>query len=255
MNRTSFARLFLCFLLSVGTFLSGKAVLAHHQDVHSSIYQYVRFVQEERYEEAEALLQHHSEEFTQYAAEHTDAEKAKIAADVLQRNLQAVAVPEEKGSQLYTNAMSLLLVYDALKNEPEPLWMSWKQELQNEMEQLSTRDEQVSLQDKNRFTTHWNIMEPALKLAVEEDEYIQTSAAIRYLLASMDSPKGQENLIKAADQLHKIETGNDDTLKRNLTLIFMVAAVGGFIIITLSYVAWKKYKGERKSQENKRENS
>ncbi|QTM99640.1 hypothetical protein ERJ70_10220 [Sediminibacillus dalangtanensis] len=255
MNRTSYAQLLLCFLLAVGAFLPGKAVLAHHQDVHSSIYQYVRFVQEERYEEAEALLQHHSQEFTQYASEHTDTDKAKIAVDVLQRNLQAVAVPEDKDSQLYTHAMSLLLVFDALKNEKEPLWMTWKQELQSEIEQLSKTDEELAMQDINRLTTHWNIMEPALKLAADEEGYMQTSAAISYLLASMDSPGWQEQMITASDLLQQIETGNDDTLKRNLTLIFMVAAVGGFIIITLSYVAWKKYKGERTRQENKRENS
>ncbi|SDL67049.1 sporulation protein YpjB [Sediminibacillus halophilus] len=255
MNRTSYAHLFLCFLLGVGIFLPGKAVLAHHQDVHSSIYQYVRFVQEERYKEAETLLQHHSQEFSEYASEHADAEEANVVAAVLERNLQAVAIPKDKDSQLYTHAMALLLVFDALKNEQEPLWMTWKQELQNEIEHLSISNKELAMQDINRLKTHWNILEPALKLAADEEDYIQTSASIRYLLASMDSPRWQEQMITASDQLQQIEAGNDDKLKRSLTLIFMVAAVGGFIIITLSYVAWKKYKGERNKQENKRENS
>ncbi|WP_053219413.1 sporulation protein YpjB [Virgibacillus senegalensis] len=253
MNRTRYLLLFLVFLLALGAFFPFFSVYAHHQDVHSSIYQYVRYIQEERYTEAENLLNQHSREFVEYAAGRT--ENMDMVEDVLERNLQTVATPSEEKSQKYSHAMSLLLVYDALRKGDEPLWLTWKKEIQKELDILANRENPPAKEDINRLAIRWNIVEPALKLVGEEEAYFETSAAIHYLLASADSPSWKEQLITASGKLQQIEIGEEETLKKNLTLIFMVAAVGGFIIITLSYVAWKKYKGERESRENKSENS
>ncbi|SDJ67695.1 sporulation protein YpjB [Sediminibacillus albus] len=254
MKRTSYFILLLIIILQIGGLFSSSYANAHHQDIHSSIYQYMRLIQEDKHTEAELLINQHKLELYEYAEKHASEKDLPAIMSVITKNVDTIAANNADKREKYIQAMSMLLVFDALKSEEAPLWLQWKQEFQKELKALMA-EEILTDQSVEKLAASWDIIEPALQIMASSDDYQAAKDEYQHFMSLSSSTVWKQQLAAVDAQLNLIDIKNDEKLKRNLTLIFMLVAVGGFITITLSYVAWKKYKGEKSNDGNKSENN
>lgn len=56
---------------------------------------------------------------------------------------------------------------------------------------------------------------------------------------------------KAYAKIAKIEQHEDYFVGNAIPFYWMIMLIGGIIIITLSYVSWRKYKGEKKNSQKR----
>lgn len=59
------------------------------------------------------------------------------------------------------------------------------------------------------------------------------------------------SLIQINRAYAKVEQAEDYFIASSIPFYWMIMLIGGIIIITLSYVSWRKYQGEKKSKQKR----
>ncbi|MDL4840817.1 sporulation protein YpjB [Aquibacillus rhizosphaerae] len=239
--------LFLGITWSTGSPFIHNKVVAHHTEIEDTLYQYDRYVAEERYETASIFLSQHKQELAQlFANQSADIEEELVSL----LELNTTIINDESFPKQYKSnqAQSLLLAVDSIQNQNDPIWLKWKSNLESTLSNYLD-SEQVTEQQVEKIMTEYQIIQPALRVALDEEQYNELATSYEQLRES-ETVTGDSAQLKAVfrqTQLLDISTDSgSQTGKWNF--IWMMSVVGGFITLTLSYVTWKKYKGEKKSE-------
>lgn len=162
--------------------------------------------------------------------------------------------PKEK----YHKAITIVLLYDAMWNkEDDALWITWKSYLENEIDRI-TKNEEISKASLQYLYTLYERLLPAFKTSLSEEEYTIIAKHQNKFLNILS--EGTENkhttfVSTLATDLKTLPT--EEKEKKSFTeepgFIWLLFSVGGLIVSTLSYVGWRKYKGEKGNKENQKE--
>ncbi len=170
---------------------------------------------------------------------------------------QSLAEEEVSKQVKIDNVLALQLAVDAQVSKYQPLWMEREGKVMDafsQMEKAMTKEDTGQFQQTlNTFLHEFNIIYPSLMIALPENEVQRVNAHLSYLdefrNVMLKTKGGQMQVGIIKGDLQKIfHTVKKDEIAPSL--IWFMTITGGLILFTLTYVGWRKYKGEREKRKS-----
>ncbi|UCZ54798.1 sporulation protein YpjB [Bacillus shivajii] len=217
----------------------------------------LQYVREGHYEEAHQLLDVFSDEFmTLQASGHNNLSMrdlnviTSVYEDVEGATVQASLSHNERVNA----ATKLRLLVDVYETSHQPLWLKTKNPVFDSLQtvKVAASTGEGNVQKKlNRFLSRYEVVRPAWSVSLQSEKYTQLESQIQFLNHLRERGASSEEFIDHLNaielQLSTIFEEKEDEVS-DPQLIWVMITIGGAIIAVLSYAGWKKYKGEREKE-------
>lgn len=220
----------------------------------------LQMVKLSRYSEAERLLEYFSDQFLTITVRERlfSMDELRIVTVSYQDALEAVANSELSHDERVNKATQLRLVTDAIVSTHEPLWTGLEGQMLSilyDMKEAVMDGETESFHFQlNAFLSVYEVIYPSLKIDVPMETMQQLDTRISYidqyrpqLLANMDGQRELEVL--EADLKYVFSRTSED--EADPSLWWVIISTGSIIIVTLSYVGWRKYRGDKRKEKSR----
>ncbi|MBM7569842.1 sporulation protein YpjB [Aquibacillus albus] len=222
-------------------------VYGNHSHVSSTLYQYERFVEDGRYTSAYNLLQNHKEALAQLFKNETPDSSDELIS-LLDKNLAMIQDSSIKKTNKLSNALSLVFAVDSIIHPHDPAWLSWKKNLEDRIITYSNQTE-ISNKQLEQINSDWKIINPALRISLAEENYERLESTFESFKQNPNQDVNAQEFVTVFRETSILDVSNTNQKEDSTSFLWLIFVVGGVIMITLSYVGWKKYKGEKnKSQ-------
>lgn len=218
----------------------------------------LQFVKQEEYDKATQLLTHFSQQFLNAdQKKKIEPEHIRVISLAYDKALQSLEGQGINKQIKIDDVLALRLVLDAEVSKYQPLWMEREENVMSafgKIENALQKEEHDRFQQAlNVFLHEFDIIYPSLMVDLPEEELQRVNSHLsyldefRYMMIQNKSGQTQVKIIK--DDLKKIfRTAKKDEV--DSSLIWFMTVTGGIIIFTLTYVGWRKYKGEKEKQKS-----
>ena len=217
----------------------------------------------ERYEDSEKMLTYFSNLFMQITAEESifNMDELRIITVAHNEALKAIQDEKMKNSEKVKSVTKFRLVIDAIKSTHQPLWTNMESPMMDTFNQTKKaalhQNSEKFQKELSILLTQYDMIYPSLKVDLSSETVQQLDTRVHFINQSrtmlMTDQKAQLELDALQYDLKSIfENMQDD--EADPSLWWIIISTGSIIILTLSYVGWKKYKGdkeEKKSRKNK----
>lgn len=214
----------------------------------------LQLAKNKRFQEAKEVLDYFSNEFLKL-----NARDRLHSMD----ELRAITVTHEKAVKTVTastlpaearidQVAQFRLVIDAIRSDYQPLWTEMEQAVMGAFQQM---EDAVKKGDKNQFPTalakflhEYEIIEPSVKIDVAPERAKKVDADITNLQAEQFQALPQAKQIEVLAQTKAdVEALFADVKKDEAdpSLWWVMISTGGIIVATLTYVGFRKYRGEK----------
>lgn len=221
----------------------------------------LQMVKSSRYEEAKRLLEYFSTEFLSTVEQHPfSIDETRIVTLTNNEAIEAMGNTSLNHDERINRVTKFRLAIDAMTSSNEPLWIEMEGPMMTVFEGMKeaalageTENFHAHL---NSFLSLYEIIYPSMRLDVP----LQTVQNIDTRIHYMDNYRQQlltdETSHQELDQLEKDLRNLFDQISEDEadpSLWWVIITTGSIIIVTLTYVGWRKYKGEKsKKREKKR---
>lgn len=208
----------------------------------------------ERYNDSEKILTYFSKLFMQITAEESifNMDELRIITVAHNEALEAVQDKKMLNSEKIKSVTKFRLVIDAIKSTHQPLWTNMESSM---METFNQTKEAALKQDSDKFQkelsillTQYDMIYPSLKVDLSSERVQQLDTRISFINQSgsmlMTDQKAQLELEALQYDLKSIFENMEED-EADPSLWWVIISTGSIIILTLSYVGWKKYKGDK----------
>lgn len=223
--------------------------------------QSLQFVKVDRRQEAGELLNVFSEKFMDVAAQgnHYSMDEINIVTIALEDAMNTIQDTEKTNEEAVNEMTKFRLAYDAVSHEGSPLWTKMRGQILTAAEEtrkaVRNQDSVAFQEELNRLLSIYNILYPSLKADVTPEKFQQVDAQLKFIdqyrpQVFSDSQK-QQDIAALEGQLRDIfdEAQKDDS---DPSLWWVIISTGSIILLTLSYVGYRKYKGNEENIHTKR---
>ncbi|WP_315905970.1 sporulation protein YpjB [Priestia koreensis] len=208
----------------------------------------LELVKQDQLTEAEKMLTQFSDQFVQLNIQ---------ALHITMDDLRVLTVSHEEAIQSLTatlpldvkvrKVMQFRLLVDALQSEHQPLWTEMEGPIMTTFKQLKTTAAQgqkdLFQQQLTQFLNQYETIEPSVKVDIKSEFVQKMNAHLNELDAQATDEAAQ---MKQLNEMEKDLKELFQNVKDNgvdSSLIWMMVTTGSIIILTLSYVGWRKYNG------------
>ena len=225
--------------------------------------QSLQFVKVDRRQEAEELLNVFSERFLDAAAQDNlySMDEINIVTIALEDAINTLRDTEKTNEEVVNEMTKFRLAYDAVSHEKSPLWAKMRGQIMEAAEDtrkaVKDQDSIAFQEELNRLLSIYNILYPSLKIDVTPEKFQQVDAHLRFIdqyrpQVFSDSGK-QKDIAILEGQLQDIfdEAEKDDS---DPSLWWVIISTGSIILMTLSYVGYRKYKANEEIIHTKKKN-
>jgi sporulation protein YpjB len=207
-----------------------------------------------RFEEAKEVLTYFSDQFFQMNARDRlktadELRAITITHENALKTVTASSLPEEERIDKVTQ---FRLVVDAIHSTHQPLWSEMETTVMGAFDQLEKAVEQgkeeVFAASLRQFLNHYELIEPSVKIDVQPEEAKKIDKEIEMLQTPAFQQLSQEEQQKHLKNMRADLRTLFDGVKKDEadpSLIWVIISTGGMIVLTLSYVGWRKYRGEK----------
>lgn len=225
--------------------------------------QALEFTHAGRYSQADDLLVHFNNELSLIQAEGvllSTSEWAVINASY-QQALLAVQNPEGKERECVETVTSFRLAVDAAASKHQPLWTEMEEPVMSAWSTLKAaagkQDKQAFNEALNTFLSTYNMIQPSLKVDMPSKQFSSLDSQIQDIDLLREKWAADKKSPAELDQLEKelqllFNQTHDEPAQPSL--VWVISITGGIIITTLSYVSWRKFKGEQEEVRKKQKN-
>ncbi|MDF2535081.1 MAG: ypjB [Bacillales bacterium] len=215
--------------------------------------QMLRLVAVGKNEDAEKLLKQFDKEFKSFSISNKQLSETEFLV-ITKAQQESIDVFENssESKELHHKVASLRLAVDALEDDGKPMWLEMKEPINQTFRKI---EEAIENDDYDQYNENFNILlsqyqkiVPAMKIDVERskfqlvDQKVQTLEVFRrQIFLEESSHKQIVDLKSELDGVFKtvlIESNEP-------SLIWVISTTGGIILVTLSYVGWRKYRAEK----------
>ncbi|TLS35893.1 sporulation protein YpjB [Pseudalkalibacillus caeni] len=255
-------------LLLIFSFAFSAPAFANHNEEHSkqeltnAVDQALRFAKEEKFEESKKMLTYFSKMFL---------EETKHKDSFTMTELRVITTSHDKATEAVTSvSMSLedrvsaltefRLAVDALYSDQQPLWKETKPIMESRFsgieKAIQMKDEEQLQTAVNRLFSTYEMIRPALAIDLSAELQQRLDSHIHFLeryRSHLLEDRGKTEQLKIMkNDFETVYTGNTHD-EADPSLVWVILSVGGMIILTLFYVGWKKYRGEKAEQKQKQQ--
>ncbi|WP_163537644.1 sporulation protein YpjB [Gracilibacillus sp. YIM 98692] len=213
--------------------LAGKEV-AYAENTNTDLYQFEKLVQEKKYDTAQQYLLQREQSILS-SVEERAPEQISNMEKYLDKNYQTLHENGSSQVKKMKHAQQLVVYYDAVMNEQAPMFHAWLEELKYNLE-TKLGSNQLSEEDRMEIHYQWEVIAPVLKSYVSEAAYKEMKENIIHL--------NDDKLPLAYEQISDVHVSTVQSADSENYFVWLMSIVGLFIIFSLSYVSWVRYKAE-----------
>lgn len=215
----------------------------------------LQLAKNERFEEAKQILTQFSEEFLKLNAREKlksmdELQVITLTHESAMKTLTTTALPAEERVDSVTK---FRLVIDAVHSNYQPMWSEMEEVIMETFyrmrEAVEVEDEKTFRVSLEQFLDKYDTIEPSVKIDVSPERYKRVDADIELLENLKFSQLSQEAKLKQLDQMEfnlKSLFADVKGDEADSSLWWVMITTGSIIVLTLSYVGWRKYQGEKK---------
>jgi sporulation protein YpjB len=223
--------------------------------------QALQLVKHQKYDDAQKLLSYFSDQFSKVIIHKNSFSMDEIRVittsyEEAESALMSNNVTHEERVKAVTK---FRLVVDALKSEHQPLWTEMETSVMATFhtlkEAVSTGDAQVFQHELNSFLGKYDIIYPSVRLDLDAQQSEKINAHITYIDESRNELFNHESRMEHMQVMEEELIRMFKQMKEDdadPSLIWVMISTGSIIFVTLSYVAWRKYKGDKEKRASRR---
>lgn len=220
----------------------------------------LQLVKSQRYEDAQKLLDYFSDQFTSIAGTEKplSMDEVRIVNTSRDEAMEAAASPDMKYEERLNKLTKFRLAIDALATSHQPLWIEMEDQIMTTFHQAKeaaiSGDTAHFHSNYNNFLSLYNVIYPSMKLDVPVESIQKLDARIDFI---NDYRSQVINDAKAKQELDALDTdlknlfANMQDDEADPSLWWVIISTGSIIIMTLSYVGWRKYQGDMEQKKNR----
>ncbi|QOY35829.1 sporulation protein YpjB [Anaerobacillus isosaccharinicus] len=220
----------------------------------------LQLVKEEKYSEAKQLMDFFSKQFLaiRYDDQNLSMTQLRLITTSYEKAMGAVTSASASHEERVLAVSEFRLVIDALVSEHHPLWKNTETQVMNYFAKMR---EAISSDDSNSFQHHFNgflqryaVIRPAIMIDLLPHQFQRIDSHVRYVeryRATIISDKEKAKQLKIMEEdFAKLYKGFEED-QADPSLWWVILSIGGTILLSLSYVGYKKYKGEKNKMKMK----
>lgn len=179
-------------------------------------------------------------------------EQAQILIDAIIQAKESLNAVKLDPDQAHKKVLRMRLALDAVSHKKQPLWLNYYPTIVNTMDELMYA---VKENNRDAFYYHLNslaeeyeFVRPSLVISHQLGITEKLDSQIKYIMNQRqnvwDNQERALNLLESLDKDWKVAFFQKNE-QSSQSFIFLMVGVGTLICSVLSYVAWRKYKGEK----------
>jgi sporulation protein YpjB len=252
------------FLFAIVIMLTPTTVNAEQQspmekldDISDEALQMVKF---HRYEDAKRLLDYFSDQFTSITGKEQPLtmDEVRIIHTSHDEAVEAAVSSNMKYEERINKLTKFRLVIDAIATSHQPLWTEMEEQIMTAFHQAKDAaikgDTAKFHTNFNSFLSLYNVIYPSMKIDVSVENIQKLDARIdfinEYRSQVVNNSKSQQEL-EALDTDLKNLFANMDEDEADPHIWWVIISTGSIIIMTLSYVGWRKYQGDKNMKKDR----
>lgn len=220
-------------------------------DISDEALQMVKF---HRYEDAKRLLDYFSDQFTSIPGKDKplSMDELRIVMTSHDEAVEAAVSSNMKYEERMNKLTKFRLVIDAIATNHQPLWTEMEDKIMSAFHQAKESaikgDTAHFHSNFNHFIALYNVIYPSMKIDVPVENIQKLDARINFIdeyrTQIVSDAKSQMELDRLETDLKNLfKNMNED--EADPSIWWVIISTGSIIIMTLSYVGWRKYKGEK----------
>ena len=208
------------------------------------------------YNRAEAIMEQFSNQFEQLSSHMVfTMDQVQVISIAEQEAREALNNSELSSDEKVVSMIKFRLVLDALVSDHQPLWTQMEDTIlgiYNEaVGAAQAKDIQKFHKMYNSFLSQYNLIYPSVKLDVPAEAVLKVDARVQYIdeyrPEVVNDPNGMKELQALAQDLKSLfEQSEED--EADPSLWWVITTTGSIIILTLSYVGFRKYKADKQKK-------
>ncbi|MEH6907439.1 sporulation protein YpjB [Neobacillus drentensis] len=226
-------------------------------DISDEALQMVKF---HRYDDAKRLLDYFSDQFTSITGNEQPLtmDEVRIINTSHDEAMEAAVSSNMKYEERINKLVKFRLVIDAIATNHRPLWVEMEDQIMTAFHQAKDAaikgDSGHFHSNFNSFLSLYNVIYPSMKIDVSVENVQKLDARIdfinEYRSQVVNDSKSQQELDKLdSDLVNLFSNMEEDQADPNIW--WVIISTGSIIIMTLSYVGWRKYQGDKNLEKDR----
>ncbi len=211
-------------------------------------------ISEKDYEKSKLMIEEISLIIPQVAYDDlTSIEGIEVISFTVIQTKRSLAALEPKYELIYNYTNQLYLAIDALGHQGQPLWHRYHsiigQDIGHIRDSLDSKEANSIQSAMQNFNFHYQLIKPAATVDYKHSDIEKIDSLIKALLNQTDIQHKEQIINQLDKDMQQLFFGSDkETLGNDVITpsIMLKASLGmGLIIfIALSYVTWRKFRGD-----------
>ncbi|WP_273125978.1 sporulation protein YpjB [Bacillus weihaiensis] len=217
----------------------------------------LQLAKQERFKESADLLTYFSVKFEELPIdqETISLDHYRTITRTHENALDVILNNEISKEEKIRSLTKFRLVVDAMVSEHQPLWGSMETSIMTTFSQMKVDIEDGNNQsfqhDFNEFLSLYEVIYPSIQVDLDLQQIKKMDAHISVvedrLFQDIPASSRVKQLTMMEEDLKAIfERVKED--EADPSLLWVMISTGSFIFLALSYVGWKKYRGEKQKQ-------
>ncbi len=217
----------------------------------------LQLTKSKRYEDARKILDTFSDKFSTAAIkEHSfSMDEVRIVTITHNEAVEAMSNAEMDPDERINRVTKLRLVIDAISSTKEPLWTSLKEPIFEvyyaAKEAALNGEEEMFNENLDSFLSLYDMIYPSMKIDVPVERIQELDTRVKYIdeyrVHVLMKQKASQEFFALETNLQTIFEGVIED-EADPSLWWVIISTGSIIVLTLSYVGWRKFKGEREKR-------
>jgi sporulation protein YpjB len=251
--KAKFLSIFLAIFMIIPFYVSAEKMspLTELDQISDDALQMVKL---NRYEDAKKLLDYFSKQFLTLTGNGQQFSMDELRIMTISHNeaLEAVTNVSMDPPERINRMTKFRLVIDAVSSTHQPLWAEMKEPILSAFQQVQdsaiSGDNIAFHESFNSFLALYEMVYPSMKIDIAPDRVQQLDARVNFIDEYRPQVLSQGTSQKELQALElDLESIFDEMTEDEAdpSLWWVMISTGSIIIMTLSYVGWKKYKGDK----------
>ncbi|WP_270179037.1 sporulation protein YpjB [Alkalihalobacillus sp. CinArs1] len=238
--------LLLLFILPINAFAAESDTRQAWDDFASKV---LEFGKQEEFERAKAMLEKFEEVFPGEENTEMTITEMRIVLNTHNRALHSVTATDQETEQRMKALTEFRLAVDALVTEEQPIWRQTDDKMLGLIDEMKAavahRDYKVYERDLQQFLGSYSVIRPALgiDLSTEMQQRLDSHIAFFENYGSSHKKDLSKQLETMKSDFKEVYEGHVE--KNESSIVWMIISIGGIITVTLLYVLYRKYRGEK----------
>lgn len=236
----------LLFILPINVLATDNDTRQSWDELASKV---LEFGKQEEFERAKVMLEQFAEVFPGSESTELTTTEMRIVLNTHNRALHSATAINQESNQRVKALTEFRLAVDALVTEEQPIWRQTDDKILGLIKEMKAavdhKDYDVYERNLQTFLGSYSVIRPALGIDLSTELQQRLDSHIAFF-----ENYGSSHKKELSTQLETMETDFKEVYEgpveeNETSIVWMIFSIGGIITVTLLYVLYRKYRGEK----------